>query len=287
MKKRKKTNERLIDMNLFKLIFIILIIPLFSCAKGENNILDEEAGMYNLKKNESIVYEINDLFHAKKTKEAFYLISSYSHKFNVDEKVGVGAILYSNGYYKLSKSYFEDASFAGNPEAFYRLGYFYNYNEDEKDVELAIKYFNLSIEAGYLSSYINLGEIYLFEDGFVSLSTARFNFKKAVSLGFMNGYYGLGEINLREGNFYEAKNDFEKLKKYGYLLEYYDGCVNLYSKYEDSEFYDIDLAKKYIDLIILLIDDPRKYEIIADFYKGDHKYRDLNKSNYYSELEKY
>lgn len=50
MKKRKKTNERLIDMNLFKLIFIILIIPLFSCAKGENNILDEEAGMYNFKK---------------------------------------------------------------------------------------------------------------------------------------------------------------------------------------------------------------------------------------------
>ena len=37
-------------MNLFKLIFIILIIPLFSCAKGENNILDEEAGMYNFKK---------------------------------------------------------------------------------------------------------------------------------------------------------------------------------------------------------------------------------------------
>lgn len=269
----------------YKLLIMLLILSLVSCANAEDNGLNQSNDSMDFsEKSDLIVYKINDLFNSKKSEEALNLITKHSKNFNLEQTVGVGSILYSNGYFDLSKEYFEKASLAGNAEALYRLGYYYNYSEKEKNIDLSLKYFKASIDAGYLESNINLGEIYLYEDGYVDLEKAKFYFEKAINLGMNNGYYGLGEINLKEGNFKKAKEDFDELKKNGYYLEYYDGCISLHSKYKKSEFYNIDLAKKYIDLIAHLIEDQRKNEIIADFYEGDHKYKDLSKSNYYRSL---
>lgn len=285
MKKRKNwnKNERFLKMYIYKLMTIFLVLPLFSCAKVDDNSSKQSINnMSYSEKNDQIIYNINDLFNENKSKDALSIITKHSDSFNIDQKVGVGAILYSNGYVDLSKDYFEEAALTGNGEALYRLGFYYNYSENEKNIDLSIKYFEGSVDSGYLESYINLGEIYLYEEGYINLEKAKYFFNRAVDVGLIKGNYGLGEINLKEGNFKKAKQNFDVLKENGYYLECYDGYVNLYSKYRDSDFYNIDMAKKYIDLIELVIEDPRKNEIISDFYSGNHKYKDLIKSKYYN-----
>jgi tetratricopeptide (TPR) repeat protein len=272
-------------MNRLIICGLPIFISLSSCAKEESNSGQEKntnSCLVSIKKMTDIVYKVDILFKCNENNQALEAIEKNEDKFDLEEKIAIGSILFDNGYYDLSKKYFEYGDDKNDAEAQYRLGYLYAHVN--KNNSLAINFFIKSINGGYSESNINLGEIYLFEDDVKDYDQAEKYFKNAINFGLYNGYYGLGEVYLRKKRIKEAKKCFDEAKKHGYYLESYVGYLNLYSAYPDSSEYNIELAKKYADLIELLIeDDIKKYMILSEFYSQNHKYQDAKKSRLYYE----
>jgi TPR repeat protein len=284
----KRGKNKMIEKSL-KLIFMIMVLPTSACTPSNigmnenNNVEKKEVCEMKVDLNNVNEFLLNKLFECGRISEAFSIIKFHDNNFTIDERVGIGALLFDYGYTEQALSYLEDAANKNNAEALYRLGYLYNFSKKYKNTEKSILFFEKAIEFGYYDAFYNLGDIFLFEDEYINIGLSKHYFKESFKNGNYRSYYGLGEISLREGNYDSAEKYFNLCLEKGYDFEGYNGLLNLYFYYNDFKGHDVDKAKEYLD-IILKMDNSQKYLIAYEFYKSNSKFKSIETANYYKKI---
>ena len=269
---------------------MIMVLPTSACTPSNIEMNDNN---YDMKKKEVCEMKIdlnnvnefllNKLFECGRISEAFSIIKFHDDNFTIDERVGIGALLFDYGYTKEAIPYLESSASQGSGEALYRLGYIYSTSSNFKDIKKSLMYFENAIKAGYYEAFDDLGYILLSEDQYKNIGLSKYYFEESIKEGNYRSYYGLGEISLREGDYDSAEKYFNLCLEKGYDFEGYNGLLNLYFYYNDFKGHNIDKAKEYLD-IILKMDNSQKYLMAYEFYKSNSKFKSIETANYYKKI---
>jgi len=263
-----------------------ILISINACS-SELNIFDdltqESIAKCDINKN-IFVENIEKLLNCGEFESAFKIIDLKEEKITSNERMDIAYSLFNKGYYEKSAELLEIESDKGVAEAKYRLGYIYVHIDSLKNIDKALFLFHEAAKNGYYDAYVNIGEIYLFEKEYLNLELAEQNYNLALSHNINIAYCGLGEFFLQKHIFDKALNSFDNCFNYGYSDLAYSGYFNLYYFYPDYTKHSIEKSKSFLDLLLLNNKDTYTYNLASEFYKGDHQFKDLKKSNYYFKL---
>jgi tetratricopeptide (TPR) repeat protein len=226
---------------------------------------------------------LNDLFKCKRSVEAFNIIKKNENNFTTQDYAVTGDILLIHNYIDESIYYLDVASKQGDAEAMQRLGAIYAYVYKYKDLNKSLNLLLKSIAHDYYYSFITLADIYFEDRNYKDNEQAEFYAKKAIENNYNEGYYYLAMIQAENKKYLESKINLKKLSKYGLDDLSNLGLAQIYYLYNDYDKYNPKKSKEILEKLVKTSKSPDRFRWMADFYMGDHQYKNKEKAKKYYE----